>query len=153
MAARDTNLTFGPFDPDICVRGAARRSIRIRKHIANAFQKNNSALESVSNWLKNVQCIFRRIFNAFFTYLLCRVFANRVTYRLTHPTETAIRRLVQENEGMFCLLCKNHDTHNAKNKTKIYFNEIPAIRFKPETIRVHADSPQHKLAIQLEMLQ
>ena len=58
----------------------------------------------------------------------------------------------QANEGMFCLLCKQHDTHNAKNKTK-YFNEIPAIRFKPETIRVHADSPQHKLAIQLEMLQ
>ena len=34
-----------------------------------------------------------------------------------------------------------------------YFNEIPAIRFKPETIRVHADSPQHKPTIQLEMLQ
>ena len=51
-----------------------------------------------------------------------------------------------------CLLCKKHDTHNAKNKTK-YFNEILAIRFKPETIRVRADSPQHKLAIQLEMLQ
>ena len=50
---------------------------------------------------------------------------------------------------MFCLLCKKHDTHNAKKKTK-YFNEIPAIRFKPETIRVHADSPQHKLAIELD---
>ena len=58
----------------------------------------------------------------------------------------------QANEGMVCLLCKKHDTRDAKNKTK-YFNEIPAIRFKPETIRVHADSPQHKLAIQLEMLQ
>lgn len=34
-----------------------------------------------------------------------------------------------------------------------YFNEIAAIRFKPETITVHADSPQHKLAIQLEILQ
>lgn len=43
-------------------------------------------------------------------------------------------------------------THKAKHKTK-YFKEITAIRFKGETIRVHADSPQHKLAIQLEMLQ
>ena len=38
-------------------------------------------------------------------------------------------------------------------KTKEYFNEIPAVRFKPETIRVHGDSPQHKLAVQLEKLQ
>ena len=70
-----------------------------------------------------------------------------------YDPETGIWWLVfQANEGMFCLLCKKHDTHNAKNKTK-YFNEIPAIRFKPETIRVHADSPQHKPTIQLEMLQ
>ena len=69
-----------------------------------------------------------------------------------YDPETGIWWLVfQANEGMFCLLCY-FDTHNAKNKTK-YFNEMPAIRFKPETIRVHADSPQHKLAIQLEMLQ
>ena len=63
-------------------------------NIANTFQNNNSALGSVSNGLKNVQCIFKRIFNAFLTSLLCRVFVNRVTYSLTHPTETAIRRLV-----------------------------------------------------------
>ena len=70
-----------------------------------------------------------------------------------YDSETGIWWLVfQANEGIFCLLCKKHDTHNAKNKTK-YFSEIPAIRFKPETIGVHADSPQHKLAIQLEMLQ
>ena len=62
-------------------------------NIANAFENNNSVLESVFNRLKNVQCIFQRIWNAFLTYLLCRVFANRVTDRLMHPTETAIRRL------------------------------------------------------------
>lgn len=39
---------------------------------------------------------------------------------------------------MFCFLCEK--THNAKNKTK-YFNKIP--------VGVHADSSQHKLAIQL----
>ena len=35
----------------------------IRKHIANAFQNNNSALGSVSNRLKNVKCIFQGGFN------------------------------------------------------------------------------------------
>ena len=59
----------------------------------------------LSNGLKNVQCIFQRIFNGFLTYLLCRVFANRVTYRLTHPMETAIRRLVSiDNFVLTCLL-------------------------------------------------
>lgn len=69
-----------------------------------------------------------------------------------YDPETGIWWLVfQANEVCFAFFVKNM-THNAKNKTK-YFNKIPAIRFKPETIRVHADSPQHKLAIQLEMLQ
>lgn len=36
-----------------------------------------------------------------------------------YDPETGIWWLVfQANEGMFCLLCKKHDTHNAKNKTK-----------------------------------
>ena len=56
------------------------------ENVANAFENNNSALESVANGLKYVathfQCIFQRVFNAFSTYLLCRVFANRVTYYL-----------------------------------------------------------------------
>ena len=42
----------------------------IRKHIANAFQNANSALESVSNGLKKVQCIFQHIFNEFLTSLM-----------------------------------------------------------------------------------
>ena len=45
-----------------------KRCQRIRKHIAYAFQNNNSALKSVSNELKNVQCIFQRIFDVFLTY-------------------------------------------------------------------------------------
>ena len=62
------------------------RCQRIGKHIANAFQNNNSALGSVLNGLKNVQCIFG--------LSLMPGFVNRVTYSLMHPTETAIRRLV-----------------------------------------------------------
>ena len=59
-------------------------------NVANAFENNNSALESLANGLKNVatkfQCIFQSVFNAFSTYLLCRVFANRVTYDDLHVT-------------------------------------------------------------------
>lgn len=51
----------------------------------------------------------------------------------------------QESKGMFYLLSKKYDVHNAINKTQ-YFNRILAVRFKPETIRVHVDSPQHKVA-------
>ena len=57
----------------------------------------------------------------------------------------------KENEGMFCSLCKKHDTQ--RKTTEKHFNEIPAVRRKLESVRVHADSPQHKLAIQLELLQ
>jgi len=39
-----------------------------------------------------------------------------------------------------------------RNTLTKYFNEIPAVRFKPETIRIHADSRQHKLDEQLEKL-
>ena len=42
----------------------------------------------VPNRLKNVVTQFQSIFD------LCRVFPNKVTYRVTHPTETALRRLV-----------------------------------------------------------
>ena len=45
-------------------------------------------------------------------------------FQLSQPEaydpETGIWWLVfQESEGLFCLLCKKHDTHKAKNKTKI----------------------------------
>ena len=63
-------------------------------NIANAFENNNSMLESVSNGLKKVQCVFQCIFNAFWLISCAGALANRVTNRLTHPTETAIRHLV-----------------------------------------------------------
>ena len=53
--------------------------VRIRKH-CQRIRNNHSSLESVFNGLKYVthfQCIFQRIFNAFSSNLLCRVFANR----------------------------------------------------------------------------
>ena len=38
-----------------------------------------------------------------------------------YDPETGIWWLVfQESEGLFCLLCKKHDTHNAKNKRKYF---------------------------------
>ena len=59
------------------------RCQRIRKR-CHKFENKNSMLESVANGLKYVatqyQCIFQRVFNTFSTYLLCQVFANRVTF-------------------------------------------------------------------------
>ena len=50
------------------------------QNVANTFKNNFSALESISNGLKYIVMRCQCIFNAFSTYLLCRVFANRVTY-------------------------------------------------------------------------
>ena len=62
-------------------------------NVANTFENNYSVLERVANGLKYVathfQCIFQGTFNAFLTYLLCRVFANRVTYKYVAPLRVA----------------------------------------------------------------
>ena len=55
----------------LLIKSLLRETVTIRSFkciVANAFQNNNSPLESVSNGLKNVQCIFQRIFDAFLTY-------------------------------------------------------------------------------------
>ncbi|XP_068690647.1 zinc finger protein 862-like isoform X2 [Montipora foliosa] len=67
--------------------------------------------------------------------LLVTLLSNRLHLGLT---EKEILR--QELVAQLCMWDKTH-------------SQLVDLRFKPETIRVHADSPQHKLAIQLEMLQ
>ena len=65
-----------------------------------------------------------------------------------------------EGKGMFCLLCRKHNTENAQNKKKI-FNIAPSIRFRPATLREHVyvdrgctqKSQQHGSAISKEHLQ
>ena len=57
----------------------------------------------------------------------------------------------EEGQGMFCFLCKKHNTENAKNKSKVY-NSTPSVRFKKSAIKDHSSSQQHRDAIQAEML-
>ena len=57
-----------------------------------------------------------------------------------------------EGEGLYCLLCKKHDTFNPQNKSKI-FNKEPCKRFRPEALADHLQTAQHKNAVAAEMLQ
>lgn len=57
-----------------------------------------------------------------------------------------------EGEGLYCLLCKKHDTFNPQNKSKI-FNKEPCKRFRPEALADHLQTTQHKNAVAAEMLQ
>ncbi|CAG2212072.1 unnamed protein product [Mytilus edulis] len=57
-----------------------------------------------------------------------------------------------EEEGIFCFLCKKHDTINPQNKSKT-FNKEPSTRFRPETFSDHLKTTQHQNAITTEMYQ
>ena len=53
--------------------------------------------------------------------------------------------------GMFCFLCKKHNTANLKNNSKVY-NLITAQRLKADALKDHAKSARHAAAVQAEML-
>ena len=57
-----------------------------------------------------------------------------------------------EGKGMYCLLCRKHNTKNEQNKSKV-FSSDPAVRYRKPTITSHADSRQHLAAIEAEHLQ
>ena len=57
----------------------------------------------------------------------------------------------EEGQGMYCFLCKKHNTENSKNKSKVY-NSTPSVRFKKSALKDHSTSQQHKDAIEAEML-
>ncbi|CAH3107966.1 unnamed protein product, partial [Pocillopora meandrina] len=57
-----------------------------------------------------------------------------------------------EGKGMYCLLCRKHNTKNEQNKSKV-FSSDPAVRYRKSTITSHADSRQHLAAIEGEHLQ
>ena len=52
---------------------------------------------------------------------------------------------------MFCLLCREHDAMNLKNKGK-KFNTEPAVCFKRKSVEKHSTSQQHKAAVSAELL-
>ena len=57
-----------------------------------------------------------------------------------------------EDEGLFYLLRKKHDTSNPQNKSKV-FNKKPCKWFCPEAFEDHCRTSQHKNAVSAEMLQ
>uniref|UniRef100_UPI00398F731B zinc finger protein 862-like n=1 Tax=Pristiophorus japonicus TaxID=55135 RepID=UPI00398F731B len=70
---------------------------------------------------------------------------------LTYCERTGVYWLLyEEGQGMFCYLCRRHDTHNKQNKTKV-FNGTPAVRYKKSALQVHAESQQHAAAVHGEL--
>ena len=57
-----------------------------------------------------------------------------------------------EGEGLFCLLCKKHDTSNPQNKLKV-FNKEPCKRFRLGEFEDQCRTSQHMNAVSAEMLQ
>ena len=56
-----------------------------------------------------------------------------------------------ENQGMFCLLCREHDTHQKMNKSKKW-NKEPVVRMRRAKITEHKQSDMHVTAIKLQHL-
>ena len=67
-----------------------------------------------------------------------------------HKTEIAWL-VYEEGKGMFCYLCKKHNTENQQNKSKVY-NATPCTRFKKSAVQEHLATQQHKDAVGAEML-
>ena len=57
----------------------------------------------------------------------------------------------EEGKGMFCLLCRKHDTLNPQNKTK-KFNRDASVRYKRKAVEEHANTDQHLAAIEAELM-
>ena len=57
-----------------------------------------------------------------------------------------------EGEGLFCLLCKKHDTSNPQNKSKV-FNKESRKPLRPEEFEDHCRTSQDINAVLAEMLQ
>ena len=62
------------------------------------------------------------------------------------------RPVYVEGEGLFCLLCKKHDTSNPQNKLKV-FNKEPCKRFRLGEFEDQCRTSQHMSAVSAEMLQ
>ena len=57
-----------------------------------------------------------------------------------------------EGQGMYCVLCQKHKVQNKQNKSKTFVEE-PSWRIPKATFKDHANSQQHKDAIEAEHLQ
>ena len=72
--------------------------------------------------------------------------------KLSCSTATDVNWLIYvEGQGMFCMLCRKHGTSNCQNKSKKY-NLEPALRFKRKAVEEHANTQQHKAAVEGEII-
>lgn len=55
-----------------------------------------------------------------------------------------------ENSGMYCIICRTHNTYNKQNKSKTFNNEA-SLPFKTSAISDHATSKMHRSAIESEL--
>lgn len=87
---------------------------------------------------------------------------NKKTYKLQHSwlenkkmsyceTTNLWWAIFSEGEGLYCYLCRKHDTMNTQNKTKDFQQRSKRIR--PEAFADHCKTVQHHNAISSEMLQ
>lgn len=87
---------------------------------------------------------------------------NKKTYKLQHSwlenkkmsyceTTNLWWAIFSEGEGLYCYLCRKHDTMNTQNKTKDFQQRSKRIR--PEAFTDHCKTVQHQNAISSEMLQ
>jgi len=77
-----------------------------------------------------------------------------LTDPVAHCGKTGLYWLVysETQHGMFCILCKKHNTVNKQNKSRIY-NIEPACRFRKVALLEHSTSEQHKSAVMAELMQ
>jgi hypothetical protein len=71
---------------------------------------------------------------------------------LSYCKKTGFYWLVfEEGNGMFCLLCRKHDTSNLQNKAK-KFNVSASVRYKRKSVEEHANTDQHLAAVEAELM-
>ncbi|XP_028516259.1 uncharacterized protein LOC110243833 [Exaiptasia diaphana] len=71
---------------------------------------------------------------------------------LTYCQKTGYNWLIYiEGEGMFCLICRKHDSTNSINKAK-KFNAEPGVRFKRKALQDHSNGQQHKSSVLAELI-
>ena len=56
-----------------------------------------------------------------------------------------------EGEGLYCLLCKKHQTSNSQNKD-VKFTVKPCVRIKEQSRKSHLECSAHKRAVSGELL-
>ena len=72
--------------------------------------------------------------------------------KLSYCKKTGFNWLVfEEGKGMFCILCRKHNTHNPQNKTK-KFNTDASVRYKWKAVEEHASTDQHFAAVEAELM-